>query len=150
MKKSAGLLVFRRHLLATEIFLVHPGGPFWKHKNAGSWSIPKGEFTEEDAFSAAKREFIEETGQKIEGSFIPLVPVRQSSGKMVYAWAVEGDIDETKIVSNEVEMIWPPNSGKKISFPEVDKGKWFEIKEAKEMILKGQLELLTQLEKILD
>ncbi|GAC1591252.1 MAG: NUDIX domain-containing protein [Ginsengibacter sp.] len=149
MKRSAGLLVYRRNLLLPQVFLVHPGGPFWKSKNLGSWTIPKGEFIDEDPLLAAIREFSEETGQKIYGKFIELIPVRQSGSKIVYAWAIEGNVDENTIVSNNVEMLWPPNSEKKIIFPEVDKGKWFDFKKAKQMILKGQVDLLNQLEKLL-
>ena len=132
MKQSAGILLYRRKKKETEVFLVHPGGPFWKNKDAGSWSIPKGEFTEsEDPLDAAKREFKEETGIHCEGEFIELSPVKLKSGKVIFAWAMEKDINPDLIKSNFFEMEWPPKSGKKMSFPEIDKGGWFSPAEAK-------------------
>src|SRR5215207_11548215 len=112
MRKSAGILMYRRKDSYTEVFLVHPGGPFWKGKDAGAWSIPKGEFTEEEALVAAKREFEEETGQKLDGAFIALKTIQQKGGKLVHAWAVEGDIDPGQIVSNTFRQEWPYKSGK--------------------------------------
>src|ERR1700679_1046620 len=113
-KQSAGILLYRFVNHEPEFLLVHPGGPFWTKKDAGAWSIPKGEFTEEeDALVAARREFKEETSMDIWGNFIPLEPVKQKSGKIIYAWAIEGDMDTNKIVSNTFEMEWPPRSGKK-------------------------------------
>lgn len=150
MKKSAGLLIYRQHLQSTEVFLVHPGGPFWKTKDAGSWSIPKGEFTDEAPLLAAKREFFEETGQEAIGHFKALAPIRQSTGKVVYAFAVEMNFDEKKIVSNNVEMIWPPHSGRQIVFPEIDKGEWFDLDIAREKIIKGQVALINELVSILE
>src|ERR1700733_5557461 len=109
---SAGILLYRLKHKHLEILLVHPGGPFWKNKDLGSWSIPKGEFTTgEDALQAAKREFLEEIGSTITGDYIELTPVKQKSGKIVYAWACQGDIDPKKIKSNSFEMEWPPKSG---------------------------------------
>jgi len=143
LKQSAGLLLYRKTNNELQIFLVHPGGPFFKNKDAGVWSIPKGEFlNDEEALTAAKREFKEETGHSIDGHFIPLSPVTLKSGKIVYAWAVEGDIDAQNIHSNLFEMEWPPKSGKKQSFPEIDRGGWFNIEEAKLKINGGQLGLI--------
>src|SRR6476619_4517183 len=125
-RTSAGLLLFRRGGAGLEVFLVHPGGPFWKGKEAGAWTIPKGEFLDdEQALLAARREFEEETGQKINGDFIELNPIKQKAGKMVYAWALEGDIDAENIISNSFKVEWPYKSGKWQSFPEVDKAGWF-------------------------
>ena len=146
-KQSAGILLYRIKSNDLEVFLVHPGGPFWAKKDEGAWSIPKGEFEdEEDPLAAAKREFEEETGLKISGEFIQLDPVKQKSGKMVYAWAVEGDLDPLKIKSNEFEIEWPPKSGKMKSFPEIDKAAWFNLTEAKKKIITGQTGLIKELE----
>jgi predicted NUDIX family NTP pyrophosphohydrolase len=145
-KKSAGILVYRLQKKTAEFFLVHPGGPFWKNKDAGAWSIPKGEFTdEEDALLAAQREFKEETGQTIDGDFIPLTPVKQKSGKTIHAWAVEADIDPATIKSNPFEIEWPPRSGKKQEFPEVDRAEWFIAETAKEKINTSQAALIDEL-----
>jgi len=130
-----------------EVFLVHPGGPYWAKKDLGSWSIPKGEFTpEEDPLEAARREFEEETGFPAAGRFSPLTPIRQPSGKIVHAWAFEGDCDPWAIKSNTFSMEWPPRSGKYQEFPEVDRAEWFTIETAKEKILKGQVGLLDELQ----
>jgi len=130
-----------------EVFLVHPGGPFWAKKDDGAWSIPKGEFSEhEDPLGAAKREFREETGFEVAGEFQPLEPVRQPSGKIVYAWAARGDIAAGAIESNTFSMEWPPGSGRMQDFPEVDRAEWFPVDVARRKILKGQLALLNQLE----
>lgn len=146
MKRSAGILMYKYSSSRVEVFLVHPGGPFWKSKDIGSWSIPKGEFGDnEEALEAAKREMQEETGIQIEGNFIALNPVKQKSGKIIYAWAVEGDFDPEQIVSNYFEMEWPPRSGKKASFPEIDRAAWFGIEEAKKKIVTGQIPLLEEL-----
>lgn len=127
--------------------LVHPGGPFWQNKDIGVWSIPKGEFVDdEDPLDAAKREFCEETGMTCDGEFLPLQPIRQKSGKLVYCWALEMDIDVSEIVSNEIELEWPPKSGKKKSIPEVDRGAWFSLAEAREKIIPAQVDLINQLE----
>ena len=146
-KKSAGILLYRIKNKLPEVFLVHPGGPFWANKDGGAWTIPKGEFDEdEDPLDAAKREFKEETGTKISGEFIELNPIRQKSGKIVLAWAVEGDIEPTKIISNEFEMEWPPRSGKMKRFPEIDKASWFNLTEAKQKIIPAQSFLIEELE----
>lgn len=138
-KKSAGIILYRFANNILEIFLVHPGGPFWKNKDLGTWSIPKGEFTEpEQPLAAAKREFEEETGTILTGNFLPLTPIKQKAGKIVYAWAVEGNIDAEKITCNTFEIEWPPRSGKMQSFAEVDKAGWFTIDEARKKIIAGQ------------
>jgi predicted NUDIX family NTP pyrophosphohydrolase len=149
-KLSAGILLYRQRKSATEFFLVHPGGPFWARKDEGAWSIPKGEYAEgEDPLKAARREFMEETGSEVNGDFGALTPVKQKSGKIVHAFYVEGDLDERNLVSNLFEMEWPPRSGKKASFPEVDRGGWFTLGEAKKKILPGQLPILMELSGIL-
>lgn len=150
MRTSAGILLYRKTNLSAEIFLVHPGGPFWKGKDKGAWSIPKGEFSkDEDPLTVAKREFNEETGQTIDGNFVELKPVQQKGGKMVYAWAVEGDADAENIISNTFKQEWPYKSGKWITIPEVDKAGWFSIEEAKEKINAAQAALIDQLERVL-
>ncbi|MBS1601902.1 MAG: NUDIX domain-containing protein [Bacteroidetes bacterium] len=146
-KQSAGILLYRRKTHSLEVFLVHPGGPFWKNKDAGSWTIPKGEFTnDEPALDAAVREFREETGFLLKGPFQPLSPIRQKGGKRVYAWASAGDVDASAIVSNTVEIEWPRRSGKYQSFPEVDKAAWFSITRAREYINPAQIAFLEELE----
>lgn len=150
-KKSAGILLYRFSNCKPQVLLVHPGGPFWARKDLESWSIPKGEFEEnEDPLSVAKREFEEETGTAIVGTFVELEPVRQPSGKTVYAWATEGDCDVANLKSNMFSMEWPPKSGKSQDFPEVDRGEWFNLKMARKKILKGQRPLLDQLVRLLD
>jgi predicted NUDIX family NTP pyrophosphohydrolase len=145
-KQSAGILLYRFKNKQLQVFLVHPGGPFFKNKDDGSWSIPKGEFLDdEEALTAAKREFEEETGQPIDGKFIPLEPIIQRSGKKVFAWAVEGDIDHETIFSNTFEIEWPPRSGKKQAFPEVDRAGWFDIETAKVKIIPAQVALIDNL-----
>ncbi len=135
---------YRKNLL--EVFLIHPGGPFWERKDLGAWSIPKGEYTDkEDPFATAKREFTEETGFEANGNFKELPPVKQSSGKIISAWAFEGDCDERLIKSNKFSMEWPPHSGRQAEFPEVDRAEWFTIEEAKLRILKGQKKFLDAL-----
>jgi predicted NUDIX family NTP pyrophosphohydrolase len=127
--------------------LVHPGGPYWKNRDKGCWSIPKGEINEnEDALQAAIREFSEETGKRVSGRFIKLVPVTQKSGKRVHAWAIEQNINLKHIISNSFEMEWPPKSGTFQQFPEVDKASWFLLNEAKEKINTAQVDFLNQLE----
>lgn len=149
-KQSAGLLLYRVREGTLEVFLVHPGGPFWAKKDLGAWSIPKGEIAEgEDPLEAARREFEEETGFRPGGMFRELAPVRQRSGKIVRAWAVEGDCDSTAIRSNTFSMEWPPRSGRQQEFPEVDRAGWFGIPEANEKILEGQRALMAQMELIL-
>jgi predicted NUDIX family NTP pyrophosphohydrolase len=144
--KSAGILVYRRAPDGLQVFLVHPGGPFWAKKDLGAWSIPKGEFEEaEDGLTAARREFLEEIGQEIDGKFIELTPIRQPGRKMVYAWAIEGDVDADNVKSNEFELEWPPKSGRKQRFPEVDRGAWFALDEARSRIMTAQQPLLEEL-----
>jgi predicted NUDIX family NTP pyrophosphohydrolase len=146
MRKSAGILVYRRRSSSVEFFLVHPGGPFWKNKDVGAWSVPKGEFEEgEDPLKAARREFEEETGIAVNGEFVELKPVKQKSGKVVYAWAIESDMDLSEIVSNTFMFEWPPKSGKYIEIPEVDKGGWFTYEEAKAKLIPGQVPILEEL-----
>lgn len=145
-RRSAGLLPYRRRGGELEVFLVHPGGPFWARKDEGAWSIAKGEIGEEAPLAAAKREFAEETGLAIDGRFVPLRPVRQAGGKQVEAWAVEAELDPARIVSNRFTMEWPPKSGRTQEFPEVDRAAWFPLAEARRKILAGQLPLLDQLE----
>jgi|UniRef100_A0A7C5ALY2 predicted NUDIX family NTP pyrophosphohydrolase len=147
-KQSAGLLLYRRRNGRLEVFLVHPGGPFWKNRDAGAWSIPKGEFgPDEDPLQAARREFLEETGFTAEGDFIPLTPVIQAGGKVVYAWAVEGDCDPDAIKSSTFTLEWPPKSGKEQQFPEVDRAGWFDLETASQKINQAQKALLKELEK---
>jgi predicted NUDIX family NTP pyrophosphohydrolase len=146
-KQSAGILLYRRLSASLEVFLVHPGGPFWKNKDAGVWTIPKGEFTnDEPALDAAVREFREETGVALKGPFQPLSPVRQKGGKRVYAWAAPGDLDPQKIVSNTFDLEWPPRSGKTRTFPEVDKGAWYSLTAARHYINPAQIPFLEELE----
>lgn len=145
-KQSAGLLLYRLRGEQTEVLLVHPGGPFWRGKDAGAWSIPKGELEAgEDPLEAALREFAEETGVRPDGPFVSLDPVRQKGGKVVRAWAVEGDLDPAKLASNTFELEWPPRSGRRQSFPEVDRAAFFELDEASRRINPGQAPLLDQL-----
>jgi predicted NUDIX family NTP pyrophosphohydrolase len=140
-------LLFRETLSHLEVLLVHPGGPFWAKKDEGSWSIPKGEFEEnEDPLTAAVREFEEETGFAVAGSPIPLEPLRQPSGKVVYAWAMKEDLDPVRLKSNTFSMEWPPKSGRQQGFPEIDRAEWFTIELAIQKILKGQAGFLAQLQ----
>jgi predicted NUDIX family NTP pyrophosphohydrolase len=149
-KRSAGLLMYRRHEDQLEVFLVHPGGPFWAKKDLGAWSISKGEYVEgELPLAAARREFEEETGFAAAGDFLELGTVQQASGKVVSAWAFEGDCDPSKLVSNRCQIEWPPRSGRQIEIPEVDRGGWFSITEAKERILKSQTPFLDRLARLL-
>jgi predicted NUDIX family NTP pyrophosphohydrolase len=146
-KRSAGLLMYRRHNRELEVFLVHPGGPFWAKKDLGAWSISKGEYVEgELPLEAARREFEEETGFAATGDFLELGEVQQAGGKVVMAWAFEGDCDPSKLISNRCEIEWPPRSGRKIEIPEVDRGSWFSIAEARERILKSQAPFLDRLQ----
>ena len=149
-RQSAGLLLFRHSFGHLEVFLVHPGGPYWARKDDGAWSIPKGEFTDgESPFDAAKREFEEETGVVPTGDFIPLEPIRQTAGKIVYAWALSTDFDACTIKSNTFSIEWPPKSGQYQEFPEIDRAEWFPLDVARVKILAGQDALLDQLAAIL-
>jgi predicted NUDIX family NTP pyrophosphohydrolase len=142
--------MYRRRDGALEVFLVHPGGPFWARKDAGAWSIPKGEIDpEEDHLAAAKREFAEETGLQADGHFLPLAAIRQSGGKTVHAFALEGDCDADAIRSNSFEIEWPPRSGQQKSFPEVDRAAWFSLDEAGQKINPAQIPLLGELQALL-
>ena len=146
-KISAGLLLYRRSPAGIEVFLVHPGGPFWAKKDLGVWSIPKGEcLPGEQPFDAARREFHEETGLTVSGTFVPLRPIRQAGGKTVLAWAVEADCDAACVRSNTFSMEWPPRSGRMREFPEVDRAAWLPLAEAKLKINKAQAALLEELE----
>jgi predicted NUDIX family NTP pyrophosphohydrolase len=143
---SAGILLFRQRGSDVEVLLGHPGGPFWKKKDLGAWSIPKGLITVgEPPLDAAKREFTEETGYTPQGKFIPLGDARQPGGKIVHVWAVEGDWNSENLKSNMFEMEWPPRSGKRQSFPELDRAAWFALPAARERILKGQVVFLARL-----
>ena len=147
-KQSAGLLIYRRQNNELEVFLVHPGGPFWKNKDEGAWSIPKGEFADdENPLEVANREFHEETGLTLNAAsaFIPLQPVKQRGGKTVYAWAVEADFDAAHVHSNTFSMEWPPRSGKMAEFPEVDRSEWFAIPLAREKMIEAQRAFLDRL-----
>ena len=145
-KKSAGILLYRINNKKLEVLLVHPGGPFWKNKDEGAWSIPKGEFDDnEKPLDAALREMKEETGIIVKGDLIELTPVKQKSGKLVYAFAKEYDLDPSQIKSNEFEMEWPPKSGKKKMFPEIDRAGWFDLEEARKKINQGQIGLIEEL-----
>jgi predicted NUDIX family NTP pyrophosphohydrolase len=146
-KRSAGILLHRRRAGAREVLLVHPGGPFWAKKDAGAWSIPKGEYEDgEDARACALREFAEELGSlPPEGELVDLGEVRQRGGKVVTAWALAGDADADAIRSNRFTMEWPPRSGAMREFPEVDRAAWFGLDEARERILPAQAPLLDRL-----
>ncbi len=147
-ERSAGILVFRRRPQAVEVFLAHPGGPLWARKDEHAWSIPKGRYDEnEDPLSAAKREFEEETSMRIDGHFVPLGEFRQPGGKLITAYVVEADVDETRVKSNLFEMEWPPKSGGRQSFPEIDRAQWFDIETAARKMHKGQIPILHALAK---
>ncbi|HEX6444608.1 MAG TPA: NUDIX domain-containing protein [Streptosporangiales bacterium] len=145
--RSAGLLLYKRVDAALHVLLVHPGGPFWARKDAGAWSIPKGEYVDgEQARAAALREFTEETGRPApDGELLDLGSVRQRAGKEVAAWAVEGDLDVTTLVSNTFELEWPPRSGRRQTFPEVDRAAWFDEATAREKINAAQSTFLDRL-----
>ncbi len=148
MKRAAGILVYRYNTQANlEVMLVHPGGPFWKNKQESAWSIPKGEYEEdEDAFAAAKREFTEETGNVLpEQEYVVLAPVKSKSGKLLSVWATEADFEKCFVSSNLFEMEWPPRSGKMCSFHETDDARFMSLEEARKMINKSQLNFLDQL-----
>jgi len=147
---SAGILMYRLKEGRLEVLLVHPGGPFWARKDKGAWSIPKGIIDEgEDDLEAAKREFEEETGFSVSGRFIPLGEQRIKSGKVIRAWAVEGEIDTSRIRSNTFQMEWPPRSGRMREFPEIDRAEWFDVQQAKERINPGQIGFIKELEKVI-
>jgi predicted NUDIX family NTP pyrophosphohydrolase len=146
-KKSAGLLIFREVSGRIEVMLVHPGGPFWENKDDGSWSIPKGELEEgEDPQTAARRELEEETGFAPGEEMISLEPIRQPSGKIVFAWAMKGNFDPARLKSNTFAMEWPPKSGQKVDFPEIDRAGWFTFDAARRKIMEGQVGFLDQLQ----
>jgi len=146
VKRSAGILLYRRREGRLEVLLAHPGGPFWKRKDDGAWSIPKGEFEGgEDPMAAARREFEEETGLRLEGAWTPLGEVKQAGGKVVLAWAVEGDCDASAIYSNRFDLEWPPKSGKIQQFPEIDRFEWFSLEAARRKLVKAQAAFLDRL-----
>lgn len=150
-KQSAGLLMFRRHTAELEVFLVHPGGPYWAKKDEGAWTLPKGEYEiGEEPLAAGKREFREETGFGAHAPFIELGSVRQRSGKVVLAWAFEGDCDPSELVSNTCQIEWPPRSCKRMAIPEVDRGEWFTLAQAATSIREEQRPLLLRLQQGLD
>ena len=150
-KRSAGLLMYRYRDGNLEVLLVHMGGPYWAKKDLGAWSIPKGEYEpHEDAFATARREFQEETGLEAVGRFVPLQDRKQPSGKIISAWAFEGDCDAEAITSNTFSIEWPPHSGRIQEFPEVDRAAWFTPEVAKEKILKGQRGFIEELEQMLN
>jgi predicted NUDIX family NTP pyrophosphohydrolase len=145
-KVSAGLLMFRMRDGELEYLLAHPGGPFWKDRDTGAWTIPKGEIQSgEEPLAAAQREFEEEVGLKPRGKFMELTPIRQRSGKLVHAWAFEGDCDPSCIESNVFKMEWPPNSGRFEDCPEVDRARFFRMEEAKRKINPAQVAFLEEL-----
>jgi predicted NUDIX family NTP pyrophosphohydrolase len=138
--------MYRRREGEVEVFLIHPGGPYWARRGKGTWAIPKGEMDgQEDTLAAARREFKEETGFATEGEFLKLGSITHKSGKIVEAWAFEGDCDPADLVSNHCEVEWPPRSGRMMEIPEVDEGRWFGLGEAREYIRKDQEELLNRL-----
>ena len=146
VKKSAGILLYKTQVKDLKVLLVHPGGPFWAKKDFGAWSVPKGEFLEdEEPLIAAQREFYEETGEKVEGDFMELGSVKLKSGKQVFCWALEKDFKVENLTSNCCEVVWPPRSGKLITIPEVDKADWFSIEHAMEYINEGQKPFLFRL-----
>ncbi|HLP76243.1 MAG TPA: NUDIX domain-containing protein [Candidatus Paceibacterota bacterium] len=146
-KVSAGLLMYRTKDGEREFLLAHPGGPFWKNKDLGAWTIPKGEIQEgEEPLAAAQREFEEEIGLKPKGNFITLTPITQKSGKVVHAWAFEGDCDTGCVQSNTFQMEWPPKSGRFQTCPEVDRASFFRLTEAKQKINPAQAALLDELQ----
>src|SRR4051812_12390945 len=148
-KQSAGLLLYRWGDEGLELLLAHPGGPFWAKKDQGAWSIPKGEFLEdEDPLTAARREFAEEIGTRVDGDALALTPLKQPSRKVVYAFAQEHDLNVERISSNTFEMEWPPKSGKKQPFPEVDRAAWFRLAEARRRIQPGQAPILDELARL--
>jgi predicted NUDIX family NTP pyrophosphohydrolase len=149
-KTSAGLLMFRRGPGGPEVLLVHPGGPFWTKKEDGAWSLPKGEVEAgQDLLTTARREFTEETGFPADGPFIPLTPVRQASGKVIHAWAFQGDADPARLRSNTFSLEWPPKSGRHQEFPEVDRAAWFPLAQAAQKSVPGQRSFFAELARLL-
>jgi predicted NUDIX family NTP pyrophosphohydrolase len=149
-RRSAGIVLWRRRNGATEVMLVHPGGPLWSKKDEGAWSIPKGEFQPgESAETVAMREFREETGCEVQGELLPLAPCRQPGGKVVLAFALEGDCDAAGVRSNRFTLEWPPRSGRVQEFPEVDRAAWFGFAGARRKIMPGQAPILDELERVL-
>ena len=147
---SAGIVLYRRRAEGVEVLLVHPGGPFWARRDLGAWSIPKGEIGPGEApEAAARREFAEETGATLAAALTPLPPVAQSRAKTVHAFAAEGDFDPATLESAQVTLVWPPNSGRSVTFPEVDRARWFALDEARRRILAGQAPILDALERAL-
>ncbi|HEX7069152.1 MAG TPA: NUDIX domain-containing protein [Rhodothermales bacterium] len=145
-KRSAGILLYRRTAGRLEVLLVHPGGPFWRNRDEGAWTIPKGEYgDDEDPLDAARREFEEELGSEPQGTAVPLRPIRQKGGKEVSAWAMEGDLDAAAIRSNEFDLEWPPKSGRMQRFPEVDRAEWFDVETARSRINPAQVALIDEL-----
>jgi len=145
-KRSAGVLLFRRREGRLQVLLIHPGGPLWARRDEGAWSIPKGEIEPgEDPLTAARREFREETGGSADGRAVALTPCQQKGGKIVEAWAIEGDFDPARLCSNTFSMEWPPRSGKRVEVPEADRAAWFGLDEARRKILEGQVPLLDEL-----
>ena len=144
---SAGILLYRRSPEGVEVLLVHPGGPLWARKDDGAWSVPKGLYdpATEEPLQAARREFEEETGQREDGPFVDLGVVRQPSGKRVQVFAAEGDLDVTRLTSNTFELEWPPRSGLRAAFPEVDRGEWFDLETAGRKITRGQIAFIDRL-----
>jgi len=150
MKISAGILLFKKTESHIYYFLVHPGGPFWRNKDLGAWSIPKGEVLEDESLlQRAKTEFFEETGKSVDGDFIELEPIIQKAGKKVFAWALEEDLETTGLQSNIITINWPPKSGKTMEIPEVDRWEWFASEEAKQKINPAQAGFIIQLEKLI-
>jgi predicted NUDIX family NTP pyrophosphohydrolase len=151
MKKSAGLLMYRLDAAGgIEVLLAHPGGPFWRNRDDAAWTLPKGEYLDpEDALAAAQREFAEETGFAVTPPLLPLGEVTQKSGKLISAWAFQGDCEPTELRSNTFEIEWPPRSGQRRSFPEIDRVQWFALPEARRKLLPAQCELLDRLERLL-
>jgi|SRR5580658_9307613 predicted NUDIX family NTP pyrophosphohydrolase len=138
--------MFRKHHATLQVLLVHPGGPFWRNKDAGAWSIPKGEYKEQDdPLKAAQREFQEETGIEPQGELVPLGQIKQPSGKLITVWAMQGDCSPSNLRSNTFSMEWPPKSGRQQEFPEVDRADWFTLPEAKQRLIKGQIGFLDRL-----
>jgi predicted NUDIX family NTP pyrophosphohydrolase len=144
--ESAGLLMYRKQQGELQFLLVHPGGPFWQNKDAGAWTIPKGEVKPgEEPLPAAQREFQEELGFSAQGEFLPLSPVKQKAGKLVRAWAVAGDCDTASFRSNTFKLEWPPRSGQFRQFPEVDRAEWFGLEAARQKLNPAQIPLLVEL-----